>query len=541
MILPSNLDEMVPVKCNTGDDEILANVRSACSRTLPWLQFSESTLGRAVLVGGGPSVRAFLPTIKKLQEDGATVFAFNGTMGMLCEAGVTPDHFVLLEGRKESLQYLTRGKAKHYLIAAQCNPEAFEMLWEADVTLWHPDYAGVREIVGERDCVFIGGGTTVGLQTLSIAYALGHRQIDLYGFDSSYSGTEGHAYAQDQNKFDQAETFWVGSKSFLATPWMLRQAMEFQTASAQLAEAGCEIAVHGSGLLPEIARVMANGPDEYLDAVYDLSVAPASYDFVTWLGAAEMARKRGGHRKLRVSFLDGPKDGFRDDPLPGSTDFKKQIVTNVILPALTMIGAEEGTATDGWRSEYVFRALHYHFKRGEDLPRMKAPNWAKVAVQHWLKGRHPVVVTLREAEHWPERNSNMDAWLRFARETRDVVFVRDTLKAEDPLEGFEIFPAASRNIAIRQALYEEARLNMLVSNGPAILLWLSDSPFVQFNLLKPGFPAGEKDWIETFIGLTVGDEYPFRNSHQRIVWEDDNYEAITRAYREFEVPLAKAG
>ena len=35
----------------------------------------------------------------------------------------------------------------------------------------------------DEGAVLIGGGTTVGLQALSIAYALGHRKIHLFGFD----------------------------------------------------------------------------------------------------------------------------------------------------------------------------------------------------------------------------------------------------------------------------------------------------------------------------------------------------------------------
>ena len=93
MILPSNLGETIPVICNTGDGEMLANIRSASSLPLPWLQVSEPLHGRALIVGGGPSVRAYLPAIKSCQERGDIVFAINGTMGLLNEIGVT--HIIL--------------------------------------------------------------------------------------------------------------------------------------------------------------------------------------------------------------------------------------------------------------------------------------------------------------------------------------------------------------------------------------------------------------------------------------------------------------
>ena len=45
----------------------------------------------------------------------------------------------------------------------------------------------------------IGGGTTVGLLAMSLAFLRGFRKIHLYGFDSCYRGDEHHAYAQNLN------------------------------------------------------------------------------------------------------------------------------------------------------------------------------------------------------------------------------------------------------------------------------------------------------------------------------------------------------
>ena len=263
MILPSNLDDTIPVVCNVGDFEILANARLSCLRNLPWLQMAEPHLNTVLIVGGGPSVKAFLPTIKALRESGAKVFAMNGTMKLLNEAGCGVDYFILLDARPESVKFLTNGKASEYLIASQCPPEAFDAASSKDVTLWHPNYEGIPEIAGDRDCVFIGGGSSVGLQSMSIAYAMGFRNIHLYGFDSSYLDGAGHAYAQTQNDADQPEEFMVGGKAFLAAPWMARQAIEFQTCAQQLADGDATVVVHGTGLLPTIAAQMAQPVPEF--------------------------------------------------------------------------------------------------------------------------------------------------------------------------------------------------------------------------------------------------------------------------------------
>ena len=56
MIVPSNLDDTIPIVCNTEDHEIFGNITAAVARDLPWLQLSEPHDGVAVIVGGGPSI-----------------------------------------------------------------------------------------------------------------------------------------------------------------------------------------------------------------------------------------------------------------------------------------------------------------------------------------------------------------------------------------------------------------------------------------------------------------------------------------------------
>lgn len=263
MILPSNINDTVPAVCNVADSEILANARLACARDLPWLQMTEPNTEKVIIVGGGPSVRAFLPTIKSLRKSGAKVFTMNGTMKMLNDADCGVDYFILLDARPESVKFLTNGEASEYLIASQCPPEAFDAAANNLVTLWHPNYKGIPAIAGDRDCVFIGGGSSVGLQAMSIAYAMGFRDIHLYGFDSSYSDGAGHAYPQPQNDEDEPEEFSVNDKTFLAAPWMARQAVEFQTSAYQLADGNATVTVHGNGLLPEIAKMMTSKLHQY--------------------------------------------------------------------------------------------------------------------------------------------------------------------------------------------------------------------------------------------------------------------------------------
>jgi hypothetical protein len=257
MILATNMNETLPVFCNTDDGDIRANVQAACARKLPWLDLAEPHDRAAIIVGGGPSMRALRPMIHALWHGGATVFATNGVVNLLHEAGITVDHHVLLDARPENVRFVEGAKARHYFVASQCAPAMFDALARFPVTLWHPAYPEIDEWIGHKEAVLIGGGTTVGLQAVSIAYALGYRKLHLFGFDSSFSAAgEGHAYPQELNDGDDRQEFRVGDQRFIAAPWMARQAMEFQVASRQLCDGDAELYVHGTGLLPAIAALM---------------------------------------------------------------------------------------------------------------------------------------------------------------------------------------------------------------------------------------------------------------------------------------------
>ena len=263
MILSSNLDEKIPVVCNTEDDIIFGNIRAAVERDLPWLGLTEPHDGVAVIVGGGPSMRGLLPMIAAHKAAGHAVFAVNGVIPNLLSVDVTPDYFVLLDAREGNLAFLQPDLKAHNLIASQCPPSVFEALSGKEITVWHPAYPGITDYIGDKECALIGGGTTVGLQAMSIAFAMGYRQIHLFGFDSSYSHVgEGHAYAQELNDDEPRETYRVGKREYVAAPWMARQAIEFQEAARQLADADAEIHVHGHGLLPAIARAMSEPAQE---------------------------------------------------------------------------------------------------------------------------------------------------------------------------------------------------------------------------------------------------------------------------------------
>lgn len=250
--------------CNTAEAERIANVRSSCARSIPWLSPMEAHDGHAVIVGGGPSLSETLKEIIWRKSLGQQVWALNGAAAYLRRFGIVPDAHVIVDARPANVAF-TNGADSHtvHFVASQVSPSVFDALAERKTVLWHANSPGMEALVKEitdQPCELIGGGSTVGLNAMVVAHVLGFRKIHLYGFDSSYRDAEGHAYAQTANSGDRMVDAVFAGKKFRSSPWMIQQAEEFVGTATALADMDAIITVHGDGLLPTVALDMALNP-----------------------------------------------------------------------------------------------------------------------------------------------------------------------------------------------------------------------------------------------------------------------------------------
>ncbi len=268
---------------------------------------------------------------------------------------------------------------------------------------------------------------------------------------------------------------------------------------------------------------------------YNIPLSPLSFDFSCWLIDAEMTRRiEGAPGPLKVCFWFG-RDGKTgiDDPS------RQQMLNCVMRPLLALIGAvEDDSAVDGrYKQFFSTRDIVNRSKAGFDVPKCQAPKDKRkiMAAQH----QGAVTITLREAAVQPFRNSNIEAWFRFAQYLRSqgekVVFVRDTARAHDPVDGFKTCPEASIDLHWRLALYEVAKTNLFVSNGPGGLSLFCNYPWLMF--LKPEDQTYEYEpntpnfWRDN-IGVEMGSQFPWCRPDQRMVWMADDYENLVQAWRD---------
>lgn len=247
------------VVCNVERDRIMGQVESTCARDLLWFDTEDEHDGHVCLVGGGPSLKDTLPELQWRQSIGQKVWALNGAGKFLLRNGVTPDVVVIADARPENASFLNElSPSVTAALASQCHPDVFDRALGRGmrVIVWHANSPGMRDYLqseNERPVHLIGGGSTVGMNAMVLAFAAGYREIHLYGYDSSYRDDAHHAYRQMLNESDRIIDALYRDKKFKTAAWMAQQVNDFQALAPVLIADGCTITIAGDGLLPAVA------------------------------------------------------------------------------------------------------------------------------------------------------------------------------------------------------------------------------------------------------------------------------------------------
>lgn len=270
-------------------------------------------------------------------------------------------------------------------------------------------------------------------------------------------------------------------------------------------------------------------PDTTLDAsfvCYPVTTAPLGFDFLIWLITSEMRRIRFG--------APGPlKVGFWLGKVPMDTPRQVSWLNNVFRPMLPLIGAvEDNRAVLGHNCKvYLPSAIMEYADRGESLPELKS-SLPPVYTDPY------VTITLREATHWPHRNSDIPSWINFASYLEangyKVIFIRDTAKAEESLGTYRTDSEAAKDLVRRMAVYEGAICNLGVANGPMGLCLFSKLPYINFCPVEDAssdYKPNTPEFWKHRQGLEVGQQWPWATKQQLTVWKKDTYQNIIEAWK----------
>lgn len=321
------------VLCNTSDEDLERNIRQNSARELEWLHVTPETTRPAIMVGGGPSAAEFVEDIRTIKDlRGGLIFAINGASKWLGRHGIVADYQVMADAKPETAS-LVDLHAKAHLFASQVNERT--MLAAPNPILWHLDLGDIErffpaERVRKGGYCLLGGGAATGNSALCVAYAMGFREMHIFGYDSSHKAGASHAYPQAMNAMiPTVDVEWAG-KTYTTSVAMKAQAEKFQMTSQALKQEGCDLHVYGDGLLQHIYTTPPEhmterdkyrllwqfdtyrevAPGEHIVDLFLKTAEPQGLvlDFGCGTGRAALRIREAGLDVLAIDFADNCRD-----------------------------------------------------------------------------------------------------------------------------------------------------------------------------------------------------------------------------------------
>lgn len=282
-----------------------------------------------------------------------------------------------------------------------------------------------------------------------------------------------------------------------------------------------------------------------LNAFWDLRWFPLNYEIVAWLLMAEIRRAELGCDALRLIIV--PPEGRLAKQHIRSPEIEYWRLWNQVIPVMRLVPSFIGLSILATRrearigNEPSFPDLYNpdtpiapirDFKwdlvlaaaEKNILPSLKPGTVALGNTRKWIenhcRGKKPVVLVQRTDPRHPERNTNWAAWRRLAfrllgGEEYCPIILRDAsdIYSKEPL-GFVTFDAASVNVELRAALYQEAHLVMGTMSGNMVLAILNEK--VRYLLItNPREGTDIEDYWFPKRGFVPGEQPPLAKAGQR--------------------------
>ena len=312
----------------------------------------------------------------------------------------------------------------------------------------------------------------------------------------------------------------------------------------------------------------ANNEDELLYAIFDLEIAPITFDIVIFLIVSEYEATKAGKKGFVIVFVPREKlPSYEWDDYDSIFDEERKLwwFNNIVLPITSLTPKCKGVYILPRRSDVsrfvekkdvfppLYDGVNLRYQNAEIYRKLNRPGLVEGPrankqghryIEKWHsvnKIDNPVVtITIRQSEFETMRNSNISEWLRFIRFLQESdyfpVIIPETDMAfvtEDLFPGVCIFRECAWNVGLRLALYESSYLNFFVSNGPsALCFWNSKCSYIAMNMLAGGSVV---DTEQAYMseGIKTGDDFKFALPNQRLNWQSDTYDNILAEFKRF--------
>ena len=308
-------------------------------------------------------------------------------------------------------------------------------------------------------------------------------------------------------------------------------------------------------------------------AIYDFIDLPFSFDVATFLVNAEVVRRKHRLEKIDVVFVahdsnPGPprhpyvqKENYRDfmhtmileqtrllDSIGGVYFFDNRDLFQEFFAAFKadyFVHPHDYDPVQPVELRPDRPAVHESInfapavQADPSLLALRAPRQQVELARKWILRnvfpKIPISITLREWGSWAEkRNSFIPEWQKLVDAYQELgvefIVLRDhyTLYDAPTLKGPNVqhFNEAVCSVSLRAALYQECALNLFVANGcGALALFNARSRYIMFKFTVDD-RAADLDSIKKNIGLEPPSNFHGATKYQRLVWEEDRFDAM---------------
>jgi len=299
-----------------------------------------------------------------------------------------------------------------------------------------------------------------------------------------------------------------------------------------------------------------------LHVYYDTRVAPATFDFATYLVGADLYRQSIG---VSSSYIYIVAPHFRGltarekstneeemrwrlhhilSPLPHlipqnhritiQNDTFNQISYPVYPPTYPPAPGKD------FRVPYTPASLFRYVDAGMDIQPFVPSERGRYLTRNITAGHEYYTITLRTTRFQPDRNSNLESWYKVYKELvargkkvwvipdfEDFFGDRLAFNYDWQIAHFAIF-----DLQLRMALYHDAKDNLYVSNGIGTLLMFSKSPLKMFRVSNPSHQSTNEKYFAKNFRIEAGESPKFFQDNQKWIWLDDSAENILETIEE---------
>lgn len=248
--------------CNTPDDVLMQQI-TANSCHPAFYQPDWPCKGTLHIVGSGPSMADTLMEIPK----GEHIMTLNGATKYANSRGIFPHFQFICDAREQNAELV--GASGFGFCAAQCHPKTVrKMRSNGDFYIVHLDILGS---IDQYETVFhvdqdipeytlLTSASTVGLQAIILATALGYEKLVLHGFDCSFgAGNKPRAMPQFESPDFDTKFTWRGNEYRMTVAMQHQLFRLFQL----LRDIQIPVEVRGYGIFPAMYNATWREVDKY--------------------------------------------------------------------------------------------------------------------------------------------------------------------------------------------------------------------------------------------------------------------------------------